>query len=146
MRSRMSVLRRVLLVVAMPAVVALAGIQLGCASPQTMRSSDAVPASQGTVKATQGDNGNMNVAIRVKHLALSSRVAADATVYVVWIQPRNAAWQSVGALTLNDNLEGALDTVTPHHRFRVMVTPEPTREVAQPTHEPVFTADVERPE
>ena len=103
-----------------------------------------VPASQGTVKATAGDNGNTNIAIRVKHLAPPSKVAADATVYVVWIQPRNAAKQSVGALRVNDNLEGSLDTVTPHRRFLVMVTPEPSGQVAQPTHEPVFTSDVDR--
>jgi hypothetical protein len=63
---------------------------------------------------------------------------------VVWIQPRNGDQQNVGALTLNDELEGRLDTLTPHASFRVVVTPEASGRVAVPAHAPVFTADVER--
>ncbi len=111
-----------------------------------MQNSPAVPASQGSVQATLGDNGNTNVAVRVKHLAAPENVAADAKVYLVWIQPHHGDKQSVGALVLNNDLEGSLDAVTPHRQFRVLVTPEPTALVAQPTHEPVFTADVERGE
>jgi hypothetical protein len=124
----------------------MAGMQLGCAKNQAMRSSDDSPASQGTVRATEGDNGNTKLNISVKHLAPPSKMATDATVYIVWIEPRNGAKQSVGALSLNDNLEGSLDTVTPHRSFAVSVTPEPNAAVEYPTHDPVFTSDVERPE
>jgi hypothetical protein len=109
-----------------------------------MHSGYGVPASEGTVNATEGDNGNTNLEIRVKHLAQPSQVASDATVYVVWVQPRNAPRQNVGALVLNDNLEGQLDTVTPHIQFTVSVTPEPSGHVEEPTHQPVFTAEVVR--
>ncbi len=109
-----------------------------------MRSGAGVPASQGTVKASLADNGNTAVAVRVKHLAPPSKVESDATVYVVWIQPRNADIQSVGAMTLNDELEGSLDTVTPHSRFTLTVTPEPSARVAYPSHDPVFSSEVER--
>ena len=110
-----------------------------------MQSAIEVPASQGTVKATVGENDNTKVSIRVKHLAPPSKIAPDATVYVVWLQARNAARQNIGALMLNNNLEGSLDTVTPHRRFLITVTPEPGGRVSEPTHEPVFTADVEQP-
>ncbi len=133
------------LVVALPALAALSLLHLGCAKPQPMVSASEVPASQGTVKATVGDNGNTKVSIRVKHLAPPSKIASDAVVYVVWLQPRNATKQNIGALVLNDNLEGSLDTVTPHSRFLITVTPEPGGKVAEPTHEPVFTAEVEHP-
>lgn len=112
---------------------------------QTMQSAAKVPASQGTIKATVGDNDNTKVSIRVKHLAPPSKIASDATIYVVWLQPRNGAKQNIGALVLNDNLEGSLDTVTPHRRFLITVTPEPGGRVSEPTHEPVFTADIEKP-
>jgi hypothetical protein len=46
-------------------------------------------------------------------------------------------------LTLTEDLDGQLDAVTPHRRFLVSVTPEPSSRMAQPTHEPVFTARVE---
>jgi hypothetical protein len=127
-------------------IVAVAALLVSCKKPPptAMVSSAESPASEGTVSATAGDNGNTNVAIRVKHLAPPSKMQADATVYVVWIQPRNARAQSVGALVLNSNLEGQLDTVTPHRRFAVMVTPEPSGQVTEPTHDPVFTSDVDR--
>jgi hypothetical protein len=146
MNKLTSIARRVAHVV-IP-VAALCALQLSCKPPppKPMISGAGVPASEGTVEATAGDNGNTNVAIRVKHLAPPSKVAAEATVYVVWIQPRNAAKQSVGALRVNDDLEGSLDTVTPHRRFLVMVTPEASGQVAQPTNEPVFTSDVDRAE
>ena len=145
--SRWTSISRRLLHVALP-FVTVSALQLGCkaAPPQAMVSGAGVPASEGTVEATAADNGNTNVAIHVKHLAPPSKVAADATVYVVWIQPRNAPRQSVGALRVNDDLQGSLDTVTPHRRFLVMVTPEPSGQVAQPTHEPVFTSEVDRVE
>lgn len=150
MRSQTSVHRHIVLLAAIPTVAAMLGMQSGCnkirswtAKPEAMHSAPGVPASQGTVKATLGDNGNTNVALRVKHLAPPSKIAPEATVYVVWIQPLDGTKQNVGALTLNDDLEGSLDTLTPHKRFQISVTPEPSGLVAQPTHDPVFTYEVE---
>lgn len=144
MRGTTWIVQRVVLRIALP-MLTLAIMAPGCArsTTQEMVSGPGVPASQGTISATKADNGNTNVSVRVKHLAPPSKVASDATVYVVWVQARNAAKQSVGALRLDSNLEGHLSTVTPHRRFLVMVTPEPSGQVAQPTHEPVFTSDVE---
>ena len=113
MRSRTWIILGGVLVAAV-----LVGIQFGCSSTQEMQSGYRVPASEGTVNATEGDNGNTKLEIRVKHLAHPSQMASDAKIYVVWVQPLNAASQNVGALTLNDDLEGSLDTVTPHHQFR----------------------------
>ena len=143
MRSRSSIIQRIILTFAVP-VVAWASLLLACAKPHEMHSASAVPAAEGTVKATEDNNGNTNVSIQVKHLAPPSKVASDATVYVVWIKPRNSDVQNVGALTLSHDLEGSLETVTPHRRFQVMVTPEPSGQVVRATHPPVFTADVEQ--
>jgi hypothetical protein len=52
--------------------------------------------------------------------------------------------QNVGALTLDDDLEGVLETVTPHSRFLLSVTPEASGQVDQPRNPPVFTAQVDR--
>ncbi|NWJ40347.1 MAG: anti-sigma factor [Geothrix sp.] len=131
-------------------VIAMAGAQSGCqkmafwrAKPQEMHAASDVPAGQGTVRVTNGDNGNSKVSIRVKHLAPPSRIAPDSTVYVVWFRPVDGDSQNVGALVLNSDLEGSLDTLTPHHRFRITVTPEPNGQAASPTNEPVFTYNVE---
>jgi hypothetical protein len=145
-RSRTSDIRRAVLAVGLPTVAALAGMHLGCTKPQTMVSTEGVPAIQGTVKAAKDENGNTKVSIRVDHLDSPSKVASDSAVYVVWIQPRGASKQNLGALAWNDTLVGSLDTVTPHRRFLILVTPEPGARGEQPTHDPVFTSEVERPE
>lgn len=146
MRSQDSIVRRVVLAIAMPMLAVLAVMQIGCGTTRQpmMHSAVGVPASEGTVSATKGDNDNTIVTVRVKHLALPAKMASDATVYVVWIQPPDGAIQNVGAMVLDEDLVGTLNTVTPHHRFKLIVTPEPNGAVAQPSHEPVFTTDVER--
>lgn len=108
-----------------------------------MTSSASVPASKGTVEAKINDDGNTNVLVSVRHLGEPSNVEVDSTVYVVWIQARDGANQNVGALALNDDLEGSLETITPHQRFTLRVTPEPNSRVSVPTHDPVFTAMVD---
>lgn len=141
---------RVRMTAAALAIAGLAGTSPGCGifgggkSEQTMKSSSKNPAAEGTVTATLGDNGNTVLSVRVKHLAPPSKMVSDATVYVVWIQPGDADIQNVGAMTLDDDLEGRLDTVTPHKRFKLTVTPEPGPRGSQPTNEPVFSSDVER--
>jgi hypothetical protein len=137
-------LRRALVAIALPAVAALAAVPVGCATARPMLSSPNVPASEGTIEATDGDNGNTNLAIRIEHLAPPAKVASGTTVYVVWIQPEGSAWQSVGKLLLDDDLAGSLDAVTSYRRFEGKVTPEPNGQGPLPTHDPVFTFNVQR--
>ncbi len=145
MGSRNSIIRHGVLSLILPAGVGLLSLlTMACNKPQNMVSTEGVPAAQGTVKATEGDNGNTKLIVHVKHLAPPSRVAADAKVYVVWVQPREGAKQNIGALKLNDNLEGKLETMTPHARFQLFVTPEVSSTVSEPTHDPVFSTEVER--
>jgi hypothetical protein len=132
------------------ALVTLVGTQIGCqkmafwrSKPQEMHAGSDVLAGQGTVRVSNGDNGNSKVSIRVKHLAPPSKVAPGSTVYVVWLRPVDGDSQNVGALILDNDLEGSLDTLTPHRRFRVSVTPEPNGQVTSPSNEPVFTYNVE---
>jgi len=151
MESQNFTIRHSIHSVVVPAVVALVGLQFGCDTvrswetrPTSMTSASDVPASEGTVKATLGANGNTNLYIRVKHLAPAFKVRPGATVYIVWLQRPGEAIQNIGALTLTDNLEGSLNTETPYRRFTITITPEPSRQVEQPTHEPVFKSEVTR--
>jgi len=128
----------------LPLAAALSGLHLGCTKPQAMVSAAGVPASQGTVKATQGDNGNTKLSIQVKHLAPPSKISPDAMVYVVWLQPRNGERQNIGDPALDRNPEGSPATVPPPQPHHTPDPPEPGAQVAQPTHEPVFTSEVDR--
>ena len=133
-----------------PAVLGLLSLQFGCdtvmfwrSKPQEMHSASDVPASEGTVRVSKGGNGNTKISVRVKHLAPPSKLAPDTTVYIVWVQPQDGEKQNVGALVLNRDLEGSLETLTPLHRFKLYVTPEANAQVVQAFHEAVFTYNVE---
>lgn len=113
---------------------------------QTMTTSPENKAGEGTVQAKAGSNGNTDLEVRVKHLAAPSKLAPDATVYVVWIKPRNAPIQNVGALEVDSDLTGKLDTTTPQRAFTLSVTPEANPRATAPTHQAVFTTEVNRTE
>lgn len=113
---------------------------------QPMQQGRGTPASEGSTEAHADSPGNTALTIRVAHLAPPVRVAADAQVYVVWVQPMDAAPSNVGVLELAKDLTGSLTTLTPHRRFGVLVTPEPSGQVDKPTHPAVFSAQVVRTE
>jgi hypothetical protein len=126
-------------------VPCLLSLALGCASfTQPLQAGGSTLGAEGTVRSDTGPNGNTTVSIKVKHLAPASKVSPEATVYVVWVRPRGGSPQNVGAMTLTTELEGSLETTTPHHRFTVLVTAEPGPQASQPTTAPVFTSEVER--
>jgi hypothetical protein len=121
-----------------------------CASNKAeLKPNPEVPAStaaQGTVEATEVENGNTRVDVRVRHLAPPDKVAPEATTYVVWARAKvgESKPQNLGALKVNDDREGRLETVTPLRSFDVMVTPESSSEISAPAHAPVFTTSGER--
>jgi len=140
-----ALLRRIARVGAFP-IVAVSGALFGRSKTLSMTRKSGLPASEGTVRVRAGRNGNTRLTVHVKHLPLPSELESDATLYVVWTRSQDGTKTNVGALTLSANLEGSLETVTPHRWFQVTLTPEPTGQVTQPSHEAVFTADVERSE
>ena len=114
----------------------------GGESKQPMSASGENTSGQGTVETHVDANGNTEVELLVKHLSTPSKVATDASIYVVWIRPHNGMAQNVGALQVSDDLVGKFNTTTPHRAFTLMVTPEPSGRMTQPTHDAVFTAEV----
>lgn len=99
---------------------------------------------EGTVQAKADANGNTMVEVQVKRLSAPARVASDATVYVVWIKAPTGEIQNVGALTLDADFTGTLNTTSPHKAFALTVTPEPSAAMNSPTHKAVFSSDVKR--
>jgi hypothetical protein len=97
---------------------------------------------QGTLEAKRGDNGNTDIEVLVKHLSSPSKIASDASVYVVWLQPLNAEIQNLGALKVDENLAGTFNTTTPHRSFKLSITPEPSARMSEPSHDAVFTSEV----
>lgn len=103
-------------------------------------------AAKASIKADEGDNGNTNVKVEVEHLAPPDKVAQDASVYVVWARPLvgDPQPQNLGALKIDDDRKGKLETVTALKSFDVLVTPESSSQITRPAHDPVLTGKVER--
>ena len=120
--------RRILAVVVASALLGIACVHEGSDAPQpvAMTASDKVPAASGQFEVSKAGNGNTALHVAVSNMAPPQKVAAGATTYVVWVRPLapDGHAQNIGALRIDGNLQGALDSVTPLHAFDVFVTPE----------------------
>lgn len=122
---------------------------LACGSnpPPTFKfvgSSDA-PAAEGSAVVTSGPNGNSRLVVSVRHLAPPERITPGATAYVVWVTPlAEGVAQNVGALRLDADLTGTLDTVTPLHDFVMTIGVENDPAAQTPTGTPVITSTITR--
>ena len=105
-----------------------------------------MPAAEGTVLVTSGPNQNTRLKITVHHLAHPDRLGPGATVFVVWARPaeRGASLQNLGALRVDNDLDGSLETVTPLRNFELLITAEAEAGSLQPSGEPLISARVNR--
>lgn len=121
-----------------------------------LASSARAPAAQGNVDVVPEPNGNTRIAIKVKHLAPPASISARATTYVAWIVPRGSVSTvaganqpadpdpiNVGALTVDADLNGILETTTPYQQFDLIITPEPSAVAMRPSSDPVLTARIQ---
>ena len=115
----------------------------GCATSSKQTSQDpglavtnaaVAPAAQGHVRTKQDENGNTQVNVSVKHLAKPSMISPKARSYVIWVKPMGETnYQNVGALRVNQDLEGKYQTSVPYKNFELIVTPESSTMAQSPT-------------
>jgi hypothetical protein len=117
-----------------------------CAGPKEapMVSNSTIPAAESTVKVDTNENGNTTFELTVKHLALPQRVDPKATVYVVWLRGRDSAVraQNMGALKVDDNLNGSYSGITPLRDFELFVTAEASVTGTSPTGQALLHTNV----
>lgn len=115
-------------------------------SSSKMNAAPATPAAMANIDAREGDNGNTKLEVEVQHLAPPASVAQDASVYVVWAKPHagDPTAQNLGALQVDSDRKGKLETTTALRSFDVVITPESSSQVTKPSHDPVLTGKVER--
>jgi len=117
----------VLMLAGAPATtIAAVTIQLG--------SSSQIPAAEGTVRLHKTKNGNVEIKLKVKHLAPAARITPGASVFVVWargLAPGSEA-QNLGALKVDKNLNGKLTAVTSMASFDLFITCEQSQTVTYP--------------
>ena len=102
------------------------------------------PSAQGTVVTSTDRNGNVEVEVKVKHLAPAQRLVPPRQAYLVWVQPRGAQPELLGALRVNDDQEGSLKATTTHKDFEILVTAEDAMNAQVPSSSAVLRGSVER--
>lgn len=130
-------------------LVACFGLAISCSSGQTVRlnGSPQVPAAQGMVRVARGENNNTRLRIDVHHLAEPDRIAPGSTALVAWARSagEGAVAQNIGALRVNEKLEGELETVTPHRNFELLITAEQSPTASWPSGPPLLSAHIGSP-
>ena len=137
----MSVLSRFVgLLIAVPVLA-------GCAGPSTVRltgNSD-IPGAEGVVTTSTTNDGNTKLDINVKHLAPPEKVDPAASVFMVWVRGLESDSQPVsqGALIVNSDLNGQMETSTPLRAFELYITPESAQSVTVPAGKTLLSARIQ---
>jgi hypothetical protein len=102
------------------------------------------PAAEGKVTTGNDRNGNTNVEVQVKHMATPQSLTPAKQGYLVWVQPRGKDPELLGALRVNDDLEGTLKATTPYKDFEIFVTAEDSLKPEAPSSTVILRGAVER--
>src|ERR1700674_4514898 len=79
------------------------------AKKSPMTADPSIPAATGTVEVKKDKkNGNIQLDIKVDHLAKPASLTPPEDVYIVWIRPSDKDAQKEGAIGLDKNLKGEL--------------------------------------
>jgi hypothetical protein len=108
-----------------------------------LTASQSVLAAQGKVSFEHDRNKNTRFTVHTKHLARPDSLTPAKSEYVVWVQARGKDPQNIGALKLNDNLEGSVSGTTPYQTFDVIVTAEDSANADRPSGPEIFRGTVQ---
>lgn len=101
--------------------------------------SSAIPSVEGTAQFGETDDGNTSITLQARHLAHPERLTPPAHTYVVWLQPsKKDPPQNIGALAVDDGLNGSLQAITPFKSFELFITAEQAPDVRAPAGEPLL--------
>jgi len=104
-----------------------------------LSSSPTLPAVEGLVKFSATKNNNTRITLTVKHLPQPEKLTPPAGQYIVWTRAaKYEAAQNIGALVVDKNLNGKLETETPLHTFELFITAEASGQIQQPYGEPLL--------
>jgi len=104
----------------------------------------ATPAAMGKVVTNNDRNNNTEIEVQVKHMAAPQSLTPAKTTYLVWIQPRGKEAELLGALRINEDLEGSLKGTTPYKDFDIFITAEDTMKPDIPGSMVILKGTVER--
>lgn len=118
---------------------------IGGAKDIRLSSSSTIPSVAGYVKFNVTKNDNTQITLTVKHLAQPEKLTPPASQYVVWTRAaKYEPAQNMGALVVDKNLNGKLETVTPLRTFELFITAELSGQIQQPYGEPLLWINYNR--
>lgn len=101
--------------------------------------------ARGTVEIEKLEPTGTRFELNVHQLNEPSAVNKPASVYVVWVKPEgDAAPMNVGVLPRDKGMDAEFEGTTPHARFDVWITAEPSGDVTVPSMEPALRASIRR--
>ncbi|HVU50087.1 MAG TPA: hypothetical protein VHL80_05345 [Polyangia bacterium] len=126
--------------------LSLVGPATGCASTSggrdvhgwTMNTSPKLPTADGKVKVRVDAVGDHVVELTFQRLPAAERAFAGASMYMVWLVPRNAPPQPMGSLDVGEDLEAKVTIRTPNENFDVLVTAEGSADATTPSRNRAF--------
>ncbi len=118
---------------------------LGWAKTYHLTSTPMTPAASGDVDVHRDKNGNIQVDLKVEHLAKPSVLTPPASTYIVWFQQGDSRPESQGELRVNDDLKGELKTSTPYNTFDVFITAESDPQTKTPSDRVALKTSVQEP-
>jgi hypothetical protein len=113
-----------------------------CAKHVRLTPATTVPAATAKADITHDSNGNTIINLDVKHLAKPENLTPPASVYIVWVQPRDGAPIKQGQLQVNDDLSAHFKSPTTYKTFRLFVTAEQSANVTSPSGQQVLSQEV----
>ena len=140
----MNHLRRIALLGALSALLGCATMYRLNAETYPLSGNPLMPAAAGSVDMKAGANDNTQLHVNVKHLAAPDKIESGATTFVVWIKPLDTGPQNIGALTVDEELNGDLYTVTSQREFDLMITPERSPTTQYPSGPVVLRTAISR--
>jgi hypothetical protein len=121
------------------------GASSGPTTTWTMHANPKLPAAEGNVKVRIDAVGDHVVEVSFQRLAAPGQAFGGATIYMVWIVPRNAPPQPIGGLDVDDALNAKVTIKTPNENFDVLVTAEVSADVAAPSRNRAFDIAIRTP-
>ena len=135
--------KRVFYRLALLCTVVLVMATVGWAKTYPMTSTRAVPGAAGDVIVSKARQGNIQIAVKVRHLSKPGMLTPPANAYVVWLEGEGAQPKSLGEMKVGDDLKGELKASTPLGNFRVFITAETDSQTTTPSDQVVLRARVQ---
>jgi hypothetical protein len=125
-------------------LVSLLLATLAWAREERLINTGAAPAAEGKVITDTDRNGNTGVEVQVKHMATPQSLTPPRQAYLVWVQPRGKDPELLGALRVNESLEGSLKAATPYKDFEILITAEDSVKPESPSSAVILKGSVAR--